>query len=297
MTQLEKIKNMKLNLELLEKSSNNRERRRYIKQIITKELLEELLKDFSSLAVSKILTSIGIRINNSTIMEFARKFNLKTNSIKDSSNLKSTRDKYRKTCIEKFGTENCLSKNSLGYEKRNETVKVKYNVENVFQLEDTKEKSKKTLNEKYGINNPCELPFFTRNNGKRSKLQKEVEKYLRSINIEFQVEVGKIFSKFNPWFNKSYSPIVDILLEKQKIIFEINGNIWHANPEIYKDNDLIKTWSGLLTGQQIRKRDLERKKQIESFGYKVIEIWEKDIRSNFQKVKDKINEILQIKIN
>lgn len=299
MTNLEKLKNKSLDRELLSRHPNNHLRRKYIRKLLTSELLYELLieEKLSCLSISSILKNLGIATNAGNIIKLASEYGIKTLSLKESANSQNVRSKFRKTCLEKYGTENCLSKNTPSYSKRNNSVKLKYGVKNVFQLEEVKKKSKKTLNEKYGVNNPCELPYYRKNSGRRSKLQIKIEKYLKSINVDFEIEVGKIFSKHNPYFDKIYSPIVDILIGKKKIILEINGNVWHANPDIYKDNDLIKTWNGLLPAFQIRKRDLERKNQIESFGYKVFEIWEKDIRSNFEKVKEKINEILQIEIN
>jgi len=299
MTNLEKLKNKSLNKELLSKHSNNHLRRKYVRKLLTSELLYELLieEKLSCLSISLILKDLGIGTNAGNIIKLANEYGIKTLSTKESANSQNVRSKFKKTCLEKYGAENCLSKNTSSYSKRNNSVKLKYGVENVFQLEEVKKKSKKTLNEKYGVNNTCELPYYRKNSGRRSKLQIKIEKYLKSINVDFEVEVGKIFSKHNLYFDKTYSPIVDILISKQRIVLEINGNMWHANPDIYKDSDLIKTWNGLLPASQIRKRDLERKNQIESFGYKVFEIWEKDIRSNFEKVKEKINEILQIKIN
>jgi G:T-mismatch repair DNA endonuclease (very short patch repair protein) len=70
------------------------------------------------------------------------------------------------------------------------------------------------------------------------------------------------------------------------IIFEIQGDKWHANPNIYKPNDLITgLWVGELTASEIWKRDEIRKKHMESFGYTVYYIWEYDIRHNLPQVK------------
>jgi very-short-patch-repair endonuclease len=70
------------------------------------------------------------------------------------------------------------------------------------------------------------------------------------------------------------------------VVIEVNGNQWHANPDVYDKDDLIKTWDGLLTAQEIWERDDCRKKQIESFGYDVIILWETDIRKNINEIKE-----------
>src|SRR3990167_5039290 len=287
MTELQRLKSVKLDFDILSKSSNNHERRKYIRNLISKELLEELItkETFSCLSIATLLRSIGIKTGAGQIINLAKEFGVKTLNLKESANSKEVRAKAKKTCLEKYGSENCLSKGTFPYIKRNKSVREKYGVDNVFQTDFVKEKSKTSMFEKYGVTHCAELPFIHRNNGKRSKIQVLVEKYLTELEIIFQIEVGKIFKKYNDSLLKIYSPIVDILIESKKVIIEIYGDKWHANPEIYKDTDLIMTWNGEMPAVEIRTKDFERKKQLESFGYKVIEIWEKDIRSNFEKVK------------
>lgn len=300
MTKLQLLKNKALNYELLEKNGRNHERRKYMHELLNKELLEELLiqEGYSALYIcTSILKPLKIKIDAGQIINFAKKYGIKTRTLKESANSLFVRDRFKQTCLINFGSENCLSKNTSVYNKRNESVKEKYGVENVFQLKDVKEKSSKTLFEKYGVHHQIEMPFRHRNNGKRSKIQILVEKYLTSIDISFDIEIGKIFRKFNDDLQKIYSPVVDILIESKKIIIEIYGDKWHANPLLYKDQDLIVTWDGKKTASEIREKDYLRKKQLESFGYKVVEIWETDIRKNFSKVEDIINESLQDKIN
>jgi very-short-patch-repair endonuclease len=300
MTELEKLNKSKLNLDLLNKHSNNHERRKYIRLFLTKELIEELLikNEFSALHIAEnILNPLGFRTNAGNVIDLAKEFNLKTRTCKESSNSKFVREKCEKKCIEKYGQKNPLSKNTIPYHKKNKTVFDKYGTENVFQLEEIKEKSKNTLFERYGVYHNIDLPFRERNSGRRSKIQIMVENYLIEKKINFQSEIGKIFRKFNNDFNKIYSPIVDILIEDCKLVIEIYGDKWHANPKIYKDTDLIKTWDGWQNASWIRNRDKARKLHIESFNYKVIEFWECDIKKNFRLIKDLIDESVKNKIN
>ena len=66
----------------------------------------------------------------------------------------NTKEKAQKTNILKYGAENPLAKGTQPYNKRNETVKETYGVDNVFQAESVKEKISKTNIEKYGTENP-----------------------------------------------------------------------------------------------------------------------------------------------
>jgi len=49
-------------------------------------------------------------------------------------------NKKEKTCLEKYGAKNVLSKGTIKYDKRNETIKEKYGVDNVFQIKEVIEK-------------------------------------------------------------------------------------------------------------------------------------------------------------
>ena len=60
----------------------------------------------------------------------------------------------------------------------------------------------------------------------------------------------------------------------QKICIEFNGDYWHGNPELYKENDIIK---GSMTCKEKWDIDKQRIKDIESLGYKVIVVWESSV--------------------
>ena len=65
----------------------------------------------------------------------------------------STKEKYRNTCIELYGTDN-FSKTNLCNELKKKTCNEKYGVDNVFQLNDIKEKRKDTLLKTLGVDIP-----------------------------------------------------------------------------------------------------------------------------------------------
>ena len=74
--------------------------------------------------------------------------------VKDPSQLQETRDKYRKTCLEKYGTDNIFS-SEIGKEKIKQTNLRKYGVEHNHQCKEVVDKMKQTCIEKYG--NECSL--------------------------------------------------------------------------------------------------------------------------------------------
>lgn len=292
MNPLESFEKRNLNIDLLKKPSQNHKRREYInKFIMTKTLLSYLINDCKYTAnyiANKIFKNKGYFVDTGTVIDKCKLYGIKTNTIKDSANNLDVRKRYEKTCIKKYGAKNSLSKGTTAFNKRNKTIKLKYGVNNVFQLQEVKEKSKNTLKKKYGVNNPIDLPSYERNYGRKSKLQQIIEKLLIKNKITFQSEISGKFGKFNRRLNKFYSPIVDILIESKKIVIEVNGDYWHANPKIYDSNDLIYKWNGSLSASEIWKLDRIRNNQIRSQGYKVIVIWESDIRKNIKKTEKKL---------
>ena len=87
---------------------------------------------------------------------------------------------------------------------------------------------------------------------------------------------------------RNYSPIVDIVLKNYNIVIECYGDFWHANPKIYKSKDVFHTYTGAKTAKDIWNYDKTRIKHIESFGYKVLIIWESDYNSDIEKIKRNI---------
>ena len=110
-----------------------------------------------------------------------------------------------------------------------------------------------------------------------SKLHNNVKKFLLQNNItEFESE------KFIGYYH------VDECNEKLKLIIEIQGNYWHANPAIYKADDIINH----KTAKQIWKKDNIKKKFLENKGYKIYYIWEKDFKDNPNKVIEDVKKFI-----
>lgn len=82
------------------------------------------------------------------------------------------KEKAQNTNREKYGSENPLSKGTVAYNKRNETVKKIYGVNNVFQNDTIKAKISKTNLEKYGSENP-----FSSDTIKAKILETNLSKY------------------------------------------------------------------------------------------------------------------------
>lgn len=107
---------------------------------------------------------------------------------------------------------------------------------------------------------------------KETKPERLVREWLENNNIEFKQETG--------WLKKYY---VDFYLPKEKVIIEVFGDYWHVNPEIYDvhgDSPNKKSMNEMQRELIESNYDNLRKEELESHGYPVYIIWEKDIKEN-----------------
>ena len=253
-----------------------KERKRMLFQtVLTEDFLNEMLivNKYSMCYIADIILK-DYDISNQEIKTIAKKFNIKTPTIKDSANSEITRATYKSTCIEKYGEENALSYGTKCYDKRNDTVKEKYGVNNVFHLQSTKDSSKITMMENYVVEYPTHVAHRYKNVGIKSHQHRMVENWLIENDIQFTSEkILKETKKFNITMNKIYQPRPDILIKDYKIIIEIYGDKWHANPEKYNDNDLIVLWSGEKTAKEVREMNYNREKHLNDCEFIVIALW------------------------
>lgn len=253
-----------------------------VNKIINKHLTKEFLewwyisKRKSANLLSKILNKRYnplISIGTGKIINRCKEFGIQTWSLKESNNLPHVK-KHRHE-------HNNLAKNSPGFIKRQKTL-AKEGITNVFQRKDVKLKIKNSLLEKYGVTNPGCLAI--NNNGFLSKPHLKTIEYLKTKgyleNDDFVTEEHTLLKAFNKHLNKEYCPRPDIVFLNKKLVIEIYGNLWHANPKYYKPNDVIHTWGGNLTASEIWERDKIRENHITDLGYDLIILWESEINEN-----------------
>ena len=102
--------------------------------------------------------------------------------------------------------------------------------------------------------------------GFSSKLDDRISKILCKNNIEH------IRQK---WINqKSY----DIQISNTNLLIEVQGDFWHANPEIYKSDDIVLIDDG-IPAYKIWEKDKNKKINAEKYGYVILYMWETDINN------------------
>ena len=60
------------------------------------------------------------------------------------------------------------------------------------------------------------------------------------------------------------------------IAIEFYGDLWHANPVRYPDDDIILPKLGGLSAGDIRKKDKIKEEFLKSIGYHILVVWEKE---------------------
>lgn len=220
-------------------------------------------------------------------------------------------EKSENTSKELYG-ENYRS--SVQQVKARKTKLLRYNDENYNNREKAKlntdykaiyESYKKTMMKNYGVENYYQTPECrikcnskesqikaqeTRiKNGtlRTSKIEKQISDYIKE-NHNFKIEENK----------RKYldGKEIDIYLPEFKLGFEIQGDFFHKNPKFYKDPselaNLPRTDQS-LTVQDIWNKDKEKLKLAKSKGITLIQIWEYDIKNNFENIIKQLEELFQ----
>lgn len=110
-------------------------------------------------------------------------------------------------------------------------------------------------------------------------------------------------SNYKEYFlwNMEYKKIFfyDFLITDLKFCLEYNGDLHHANPKIYKPNDIPKFRGYKLTAKEIWEKDRIKRETLLKNGYKAVTVWESDVMENFDecvnRIVDEINELYRNK--
>ena len=236
----------------------------------------------------------GQKISGDWLRDWCRIRGVKTLSMKDAANLPETRQKYKDTVRTIYGVDN-VSQSQQVKDRKLSVNRERYGVDNPFQRPEVISKIKDTLLDKYGVTNPRHLPMWSGRN-MLSTPHRKISTWLTSVGIKHENEKPNLFPKPVATNNRIYSPIVDIWIESHNTVIEIYGNYWHANPNIYYASDVIHLFIGPTTAQEIWDIDRLRQSHIESFGVRMIVVWEDDIKKSFDTITSMLYDIFSRKM-
>jgi len=220
-------------------------------------------------------------------------YGIKKRTKKSSSQLISV-EKYKETCLEKYGVDNISKlpevklKKQLSYKKKKfiedlEKKKGKYewiknesrfgHIDNVYNNidEDVIKKEYIKIIKQYH-NHWNELNDEEKNSivKKDGKLESLISNTLDRLNLTY-------IRNF-----KFGQNVFDFRLSNTYLLIEVNSDFWHANPSFYNGEDLLDFPFKRVRVKKIWEKDNTKKLYVENNGFKVLYIWENDIKDMFE---------------
>lgn len=111
---------------------------------------------------------------------------------------------------------------------------------------------------------------------KDSKPEKKIQGFLRQIRIKFLA---------HKYIDIEHAYQCDIFVPSINLVIEIDGDYWHGNPKLYPANKGLT--ERIINGIKL---DTIRTKELQEKGFKVLRLWESDIKKmNLKDFEDKIN--------
>ena len=121
----------------------------------------------------------------------------------------------------------------------------------------------------------------------RSKQKMSYPRANTSIEIKIQNYVKELGEMFET--QKSILGHPDIFLPEYNLCIFPDGDYFHANPNQYKNEQIIKFPGGKLKkSNELWNYDKDVTTKLENQGYAVLRFWENDINNNFEWVKSVI---------
>ena len=173
---------------------------------------------------------------------------------------KKVRDKYKKTCLEKYGVDN-VSKNKEIRDKIEKTCLEKYGSENYLSSDDKKNKTIDTLNKKYGVNH------FSKTKQFKIKVKK-------TLNDNYGVDNVMKLKTFKENQKKSLSNNYGV--DNPMFSNEIKNKIKETNLEKYGNENYNSSEIGKKTNienniKRIFKKYSSNNDELISYNYKGVD--------------------------
>ncbi len=123
---------------------------------------------------------------------------------------------------------------------------------------------------------------------KRSEIMSKIKSKDTKVEIAVRSYLFKQGFRFRK-NDKRYPGKPDVVLPKYKTAILINGCFWHGhgNCKYYKPpKSNIDYWRRKI--QKNRERDIVNRKKLEALGFKVIVLWECQVKDNFEKTMENL---------
>jgi G:T-mismatch repair DNA endonuclease (very short patch repair protein) len=236
--------------------------------VIKNKSLPDIKKDFN--------------INYKSILFLLDYYSIKKRTMKISSKQISSK-KYKTTCLSRYGVDN-VSKLIKIKDKKNKdnSIEIVDKIEIYLKIQEI------FISKNFDIDKNID-PKIKSNIRKLYNsyyhywlnLSDEQKDYLiDKIYSQIETKVTDCLDKMNISYIKRFMvgrKYFDIKIKN--LLIDVNGDRWHANPDIYKEDDKIDFLFKKVKAFNIWKNDINKKNIAESNGYRVLYIWENEIKN------------------
>ena len=281
------------------------------KENYSEELRNNFKKYYEDLLYSIPDFKRQFHINNNVVYFLAKYHNIRMRTIKESATMIG-KQKAQKTFHEKYGVSN-PSQLEWVNDKKKKTFSEHFGVDNVWKTKNYLSKLENIFWDKYNMTiSDCrslkakETWSNKTDDEKRRWLLNSIHsdtsqlKQLRGYNkSKLESKVEAVLSRLSITYTHTFLIKVsnrkryfyDFYLKDYNLILEINGDYWHANPSIYKPDDLLHYRFKTVSAKEIWEKDKAKITEAMRRGYNLETIWESDAKCDSDITK-KINEIL-----
>jgi G:T-mismatch repair DNA endonuclease (very short patch repair protein) len=208
---------------------------------------------------------------------------IKKRSMKVSSKQISSK-KYKRTCLTKYGVDNVSKLQFIKDKKRHRRINFSKNIENFVSLRDVILSSSINIRENNNIDENIKRDlqdlYKICYNYWLNLTDEQKDFLMDKIYSSIESKITNCLDKLNITYTRRFMVgrrFFDIKINN--ILIDVNGDIWHANPKLYKENDKITFPFKKVKAKHIWQKDKSKKELAESYGYKVFYIWESDIKN------------------
>jgi len=168
-----------------------------------------------------------------------------------------------------------------------------------LEVNDKKRLNLKTFIRKYGKNGHSKYQEYI--NKKHVKYSNISQKLFNTLDKAYP-DLHKYYATKNTEFGKQFSNGIyvklDFYIPEILLCVEFNGDIFHANPDIFNPEDHPNVYNKKLSSVDIWEKDRKRYETLYTeYGIKTIVVWEKDYRDNPIKEVNRINKKICDHIN
>lgn len=237
----------------------------------------------NNLSLPDIKNKYGIDSKSVTFL--LDNFNIKRRNISESAKSISV-PKQKEAMMRNYGVEWSSQLESVKEIKRNNNLE-KFGVDNIWKSDWFKKNRDNFFIEKHGMNVSDYNKLYWLNlteEKQREHMMNSVQK--SSISSSIELRIKSILDLMNIEYTsqkkikngKDSLYFFDICVGD--ILIEINGDFWHANPQKYKKQDILKFPMKEIVAESLWIKDKNKYREGKKNGYNIVYLWESFIRSS-----------------